>query len=52
MKITDIKMFTEGNPWKNWVFVKMYTDDGITGVGEVQAVSAPSRARPRRRRRS
>ncbi|MGD8240653.1 MAG: mandelate racemase/muconate lactonizing enzyme family protein [Armatimonadota bacterium] len=34
MKITDVKTFIVGNPWKNWVFVKLYTDEGITGVGE------------------
>lgn len=34
MKITDVKTFVVGNPWKNWVFVKLYTDEGITGVGE------------------
>jgi galactonate dehydratase len=34
MKITDIKTFLVGNPWKNWVFVKVYTDEGTTGVGE------------------
>jgi len=34
MKITEVKTFVVGNPWKNWVFVKVYTDEGITGVGE------------------
>jgi galactonate dehydratase len=34
MKITEIKTFVVGNPWKNWVFVKLYTDAGITGLGE------------------
>ena len=34
MKITDLKTFVVGNPWKNWVFVKLYTDEGITGLGE------------------
>lgn len=34
MKITDLKVFVVGNPWKNWVFVKLYTDEGITGLGE------------------
>jgi galactonate dehydratase len=34
MKITEIKTYTVGNPWKNWVFVKLFTDEGITGVGE------------------
>lgn len=34
MRITDLKTFVVGNPWKNWVFVKLYTDEGITGLGE------------------
>ena len=34
MKITDIKTFVVGNPW---VFVKTYTDEGITGLGEATA---------------
>ncbi|MCJ7736839.1 MAG: mandelate racemase/muconate lactonizing enzyme family protein [Anaerolineae bacterium] len=34
MKITNLKTFVVGNPWKNWVFVKVETDEGITGLGE------------------
>ena len=34
MKITEIKTFVVGNPWKNWVFVQLYTDEGLTGLGE------------------
>lgn len=34
MKITDLKTYIVGNPWKNWVFVKLFTDQGITGLGE------------------
>lgn len=34
MKIIDMKVFVVGNPWKNWIFVKLYTDDGIEGLGE------------------
>lgn len=34
MKITDLKTFVVGNPWKNWVFVQLYTDEGLTGLGE------------------
>ena len=34
MKVTDIKTFTVDCFRTNWVFVKVYTDDGITGVGE------------------
>lgn len=34
MKVTDIKTFTVDCFRTNWVFVKVYTDDGIDGVGE------------------
>ena len=34
MKITDIKTFLVDCFRTNWAFVKVYTDEGITGVGE------------------
>ena len=34
MKITDIKPFVVDCFRTNWVFVKVCTDEGITGVGE------------------
>ena len=34
MKVTDIKTFTVDCFRTNWVFVKVYTDEGINGVGE------------------
>ena len=34
MKITDITPIIVGNPWKNWVFIKVKTDEGLTGYGE------------------
>jgi galactonate dehydratase len=34
MKITKIETFIAGNPWKNWLFVKVHTDEGIHGIGE------------------
>jgi galactonate dehydratase len=34
MKITDLKTFVVGNPWKNWIFIKLYTDEGLVGLGE------------------
>ena len=34
MRITSAKTFTVGNPWKNWVFVRLETDEGVYGVGE------------------
>jgi galactonate dehydratase len=37
MKITKLETFIVGNPWKNWVFVKVHTDEGLTGIGEATA---------------
>lgn len=34
MKIVDLKVFVLGTSWRNLVFAKLYTDEGITGVGE------------------
>ncbi len=36
MKITDVKVFATaaGVGGANWIFVKLYTDAGLTGVGE------------------
>jgi len=34
MKITGIETFTVGAGWKNWLFVRVHTDAGITGLGE------------------
>ena len=34
MKITDIKTFVVDCFRTNWVFIKVYTDEGIDGVGE------------------
>lgn len=34
MKITDVETFIAGNPWKNWLFTRVNTDEGIYGVGE------------------
>ncbi len=34
MKIIDAHTTVVGNPWKNWVFVQLITDEGIVGVGE------------------
>lgn len=34
MKIQSLETHVVGNPWKNWVLVKLVTDDGITGWGD------------------
>jgi galactonate dehydratase len=43
MKITDVKTFVVGNPPPHfgglyWIFLKLVTDSGIEGVGEVYSV--------------
>lgn len=34
MEIVDLEVAVVGNPWKNWVFVILHTDSGLTGLGE------------------
>ncbi len=34
MRITSVETFTVGNPWKNWLFTRVHTDEGLYGVGE------------------
>jgi galactonate dehydratase len=34
MKIVDVETYLVGNPWKNWLFVRLITDEGIHGIGE------------------
>ena len=34
MKIRDVTTYLVGNAWKNWLFVRVDTDEGIHGVGE------------------
>jgi galactonate dehydratase len=34
MKIASIETYIAGNPWKNWMFVRVKTDSGLHGVGE------------------
>jgi galactonate dehydratase len=38
MKITDIKVFVTNPGNRNFVYVKIYTDEGITGIGEAYSV--------------
>ena len=37
MKVTDVKTFAVDCFRTNWVFVKVYIDEGIDGVGEARA---------------
>jgi len=39
--ITDVDTHVVGNPWKPWVFVRVHTDAGITGVGEATLPRKP-----------
>jgi galactonate dehydratase len=34
MRITRIETFTVGAGWKNWLFVRLDTDEGVSGIGE------------------
>jgi galactonate dehydratase len=34
MRVTGIDTCVVGNPWKNWVFAVVKTDEGLTGLGE------------------
>src|SRR5215470_17559942 len=34
MRITNIHTHLVGNPWKNWLFVRVETDEGLHGIGE------------------
>jgi galactonate dehydratase len=34
MKITNVETYTVGAGWKNWLFVKVCTDEGLYGIGE------------------
>jgi galactonate dehydratase len=34
MKIKNIETFIVGNPWRNWLFARVHTDEGVYGIGE------------------
>lgn len=34
MRISEVTTYLVGNAWKNWLFVRVDTDEGIHGVGE------------------
>ncbi len=34
MKITDVKPVVMGTSWRNLIFIKVETDEGVTGIGE------------------
>ena len=39
MKITDVKTLVMGTSWRNLTFVKVETDEGLTGVSEARSVN-------------
>ena len=42
MRIDRVSTFVIGNPWKNWVIVKVDTNEGVSGLGECTSItSAP-----------
>src|SRR3954470_18809830 len=36
MRISDVQTFVLGTPWRNLTIVKVSTDEGLTGLGEVR----------------
>ncbi len=39
MKITDLKVYVMGSAWRNFVFARLRTDDGLEGIGEARPVN-------------
>lgn len=39
MKISDVKILTMGSAWRNFVFARVRTDDGLEGIGEARPVN-------------
>jgi galactonate dehydratase len=34
VKVTDLRIYMVDASWRNWVFLQVFTDAGLTGVGE------------------
>ncbi len=41
VSITDVETFLVANPWKPWVFVRLDTDAGVTGLAEATTHDKP-----------
>ena len=41
MKITDVEAFIFDAGWRPWTFIKVSTDEGITGWGECSVARGP-----------
>jgi galactonate dehydratase len=39
VKITDVRIFTMGSAWRNFVFAHVRTDEGVSGIGEARPVN-------------
>src|ERR1044072_9434913 len=39
MRIVDVRPLVLGTPWRNLTFVRVRTDDGLEGVGEVRMIN-------------
>jgi len=39
VKIAEVKIYTMGSAWRNFVFARLRTDDGLEGVGEARPVN-------------
>jgi galactonate dehydratase len=39
MKITDVRVYVMGSAWRNFVFARLRTDEGLEGVGEARPVN-------------
>ncbi len=40
-EITDVETYIVANPWKPWVFVRVETDQGVTGLAEATTHDKP-----------
>lgn len=41
MKITNVESFVVDAGWRPWIFIKVDTDEGITGYGECSVSRGP-----------
>lgn len=39
MKISDVTVYTMGSAWRNFVFARVRTDEGLEGIGEARPVN-------------
>ena len=41
LEITDVETHLVANPWKPWVFVRLHTNEGVTGLAEATTHDKP-----------